>query len=251
MITLAQTKTAVAVNITSSFAASGGTEPYTYSVLPNGAGGTIDPLTGKYTAPSTVPTDPKKLFDTIQVVDAVAEEATSQIMVGDPLLLLCEIIQKELGLANGRVFIWDQKIFQPHDHDLYIAVSEAMAKPFSNNVEKDATDGWSKPIQSANMMATIDLDILSRGPAARVRKEEVILALNSLYAQAQQETNSFYIGKLPAGSKFINLSMIDGAAIPYRYRISVNLQYAVVRQKDFDYYDEFEPVETDTDPEGD
>jgi hypothetical protein len=89
------------------------------------------------------------------------------------------------------------------------------------------------------MYAVLDLDIISRGPDARDRKEEVVMAFNSTYAQQQQEINSFYIGKLPPGAKFINLSEIDGAAIPYRYRISTVLQYTVTKTTPIQYYSSF------------
>lgn len=98
------------------------------------------------------------------------------------------------------------------------------------------------------MLATLDIDIISRGPEARDRKEEIILALNSIYAQSQQEGNSFYIGKLPPSARFVNLSNIDGAAIPYRFRISVNLQYAFVKSKAIDYFDTFSTVQETIQP---
>lgn len=244
-LSLAQTLTAVAVNLTSSFQGNGGTGPYTYSVLPGGAGGAINATTGVYTAPPAVSEDPTTLYDTVQVIDSLAATATAQILVGTPLLLFCEILQKELGLANGRVYLWDQKIMQPTDLALYIAVSVPSCKPFSNNIALSAS-GVS--VQDVNMWAQLDIDIISRGPAARDRKEEVVLAFNSFYAQQQQEANSFYIGKLPPGAKFLNLSNIDGSAIPYRYKISVALQYAVTKTEQAQYFNSFSNVDLATNP---
>lgn len=244
---LTQTKTALAPGLTASFLGSGGTEPYAYSVLPDGAGGTVNSGSGLYTAPDSASSDPSLLYDTIEVADDSGETARSSILVGNALLLFCEIIQKELELDDGRVYLWDQKIMQPTDSGLYVAVSVPTCKPFANRIYP-GNDGWSDAVQTVNMLATLDLDIMSRGPAARDRKEEVIMALNSLYAQSQQEMNSFYIGKLPPGARFVNLSFIDGAAIPYRFKISVNIQYAVTKQKAVDYFDTFEEVEITTEP---
>lgn len=241
------TKTALGPNLTASFLGSGGTEPYVYSVVAGGAGGTIDDETGVYTAPAQVSDELSEIYDTIRVTDDEGDTADAQILVGDPLLLFCEILQQELSLANGRVFLWDQKIFQPTDSGLYIAVSVPSCKPFGNTMQKGAS-GWDTAKQYLNMMATIDLDIISRGPAARTRKEEVLLALNSIYSQSQQEMNSFSIGRLPPGSRFVNLSMLDGAAIPYRFRISINMQYTVSKSKSIPYFDEFSEVEIATDP---
>lgn len=239
-ISLTQSITAVAPRVPASFLAVGGAEPYMYSVSAGGAGGTINASTGVYTAPVSMSAEPQKLYDTIRVVDASNATTTARILVGTPLFLFCDIIQRELELADGRVYVWDQKIMQPTDSGLYVAVSMPSCKPFANVNRYSGTVSESVANQYVSMLATVDIDIISRGVAARDRKEEVILALNSTYAQQQQEINSFYIGKLPAGSRFINLSDIDGAAIPYRYRVSVNLQYAVSKAKPIDYFDDFE-----------
>lgn len=246
-IALTQTLTALGPNLTASFLATGGTPAYVYSVRSGGAGGTIDSASGLYTAPSIVNSDPSLLYDTIQVKDSSGAIAMSKILVGSPLLLFCEIIQMELGLATGRVYLWDQKIFQPDDFDLYIAVSVMTCKPFGNSIEFDGSGSGLNAVQSVNMMATLDLDIISRGPSARDRKEEVIMALNSVYSEQQQEVNSFFIGRIPAGSQFLNLSQIDGAAIPYRFKIPVNIQYFVKKIQPVNYFDTFQDVDLATD----
>jgi len=246
-LSLAQTLTAIGPGLTSSFLVAGGTGPYTYSVRPNGAGGTIN-SSGLYTAPASVGETPQTLYDTIQVVDSTTPtplSATATILVGTPLLLFCEIIQNQLGLAQGRVYLWDQKVFQPTDSGLYVAVSVPSCKPFANNT---SYDGNGNAIQSVNMLATVDIDIISRGPAARDQKEQVMLALMSDYSQLQQTANSFLIAKLPPGSRFLNLSNIDGAAIPYRYKISVNMQYFVTKTQATPYYNTFAQPTVYTNP---
>jgi hypothetical protein len=98
------------------------------------------------------------------------------------------------------------------------------------------------------MLATLSIDIISRSTQALLRKEEVLMALNSNYSEYQQEANSFYIGRLPVGAQFVNLSQIDGAAIPYRFNISINMQYFSRRIKPVDYFDEFSEVAVTTEP---
>jgi hypothetical protein len=55
-------------------------------------------------------------------------------------------------------------------------------------------------------------------------------------------------GGLPPGGQFVNLSMIDGDAIPYRFNISVNMQYFVRKVKAVAYFDDFADVEVTTEP---
>src|ERR1017187_4668952 len=123
VLALAQTATAVCPRCPASFQGAGGTAPYTYYVLSGGAGGTIDLNTGVYTGPLYFKSSPFFNTDIIAVDDATGATAKAHILVGSPLLLLCEIIQKELLLESDRVYLWDQKIMQPTDFGLYVAVS--------------------------------------------------------------------------------------------------------------------------------
>lgn len=243
-ITISQSATAVGANGPASFYATGGVAPYTYAVLTGGAGGSINSSTGMYAGPTTISSVVSRAYDTIQVTDSALATATAQILVGLPLTLFCEIIQRELGLANGRVFLWDQKINEPKDDGLFVVVSVPSCKPFGNINRQASITGGYESQQFVSMLARLNIDIISRGSAARDRKEEVILALGSTYAQQQQEANAFLIGKLPSNSGFINLSALDGNAIPYRYRISCNIQYAVSKTRPIEYFDTFDPAET-------
>lgn len=250
-LALSKSVTAMAPGFSTAVVGQGGTPPYTYSIIPGGAGGSIIPEglnEARYTAPLVAPINPAQQLVTLQVEDDVGAIATGQILIADPLLLVCEIIQREMSLANGRVYLYDQKIMQPTDNDLYIAVGVLNCKPFGNtNTPAPAMSGMDS-IQSLNMLATLSLDIISRSTAALRRKEELIMALNSTYANQQQERYSFFIGKLPPGAQFVNLSNIDGAAIPYRFNISVNIQYFSRKVKAIDYFDEFSEVEVVTEP---
>lgn len=244
-LTITQSFTAVGPNITSSFGVSGGVAPYTWSVLPGGAGGSIA-SDGTYTAPATVPANAAQQYDTIQATDSTtptALTATSKVLVGDPLLLVCDILQTELGLANGRVYIWDQKLFQPTDAGLYVAVSVLSCKAFGNINSHTPNGGGLSSDQSVNMFANLQIDIISRDNSARLRKEEVLLALASDYSEQQQEANSFYVSRLPPGAQFNNLSSPDGAAIPYRFVIGVGIQYCFTKSQATDYMDTFQKVQ--------
>lgn len=237
---VASSYTAVAPNRVVGFLASGGTAPYTYSVLPDGAGGSINSTTGVYTAPALVNPDPAKAFDVIVATDMLNVTAQTPLLVADALGLFCEILQNEMGLSNGRVYLWDQKLMQPKDSGLYIAVGVVTCKPFGNTVKPDTSGGGVNEIQSVNMMATLSIDLISRSTEALRRKEEALMALASYYSQSQQQANSFFVGKLPPGTQFANLSTIDGAAIPYRFNIAINIQYFVTKIKSTPYFDDFE-----------
>jgi alpha-tubulin suppressor-like RCC1 family protein len=73
---------------TRTFTASGGTPAYRYSVIPGTAGGSIDPVTGLYTATASAGTD------TIKVVDAVGATVTASVVVGATLTMAGQSVVK-------------------------------------------------------------------------------------------------------------------------------------------------------------
>ena len=155
-------------------------------------------------------------------------------MVGTPLQLLAEVIRNQMSLTDDQVYLWDQKINIPTDSRLYVAVSSSTPKPFGNS---SVINSAGMELQSANFQALVGIDILSRSNEALLRKEEVILALGSIYSQQQQQINSFYIAKQSVG--FVNISEIDGQAIPYRYNILISIQYMVQQSRAGSYFDNF------------
>lgn len=232
---------AVCPGIVTSFVGSGGIEPYTYLVLPGGAGGTIN-SSGFYTAPAVIGDDPKLQSDVLQVTDSTGTTATATVFVGSALMLVLDIIRKEMGLEDRQVYLYEQKINIPKDSKIYIAVGVIQPRPFGNSIRFE--NGIA--IQSINMRTMMSIDILSRSTEALNRKEEVLLAFKSVYAQQQMACNSFFVAPLSMG--FQNLSQVDGPAIPYRFNLSVNLQYFVKKSKAVPYFDTFLSPTVTTEP---
>lgn len=239
-----QTLTAIRHGRTASFAGADGTAPYTYEVVAGGAGGTING-SGLYTAPSTPSDDPRRSFDTILVTDADDTEVEAVIAVLTPLELVADIIKTSMGLSNGQVFLYNQKIDIPRDERIYIAVGIGQTKVFANNSKFIGDDDTFEQSQYVSMSDMVTIDIMSRGPGALNRRGELAMALGSAYSKSQQEANGIALGRVP--SNFVNLSQEDGAAIPYRFNISVTMQYSVKKVASVSYFDTFEDLELETD----
>jgi hypothetical protein len=239
-VRLLSNATAIRINGRVPFVATEGVAPYTYEVLPGGAGGSIDSSTGLYVAPSV------SGVDTIRATDDNGTEVEKTINVMTPLKLFCDVIQEFMGLDADQVYIYNQKFNIPPDERLYIAIGVGAIVPFSNiNRAASSISGMSEN-QFANFKTTLELNIFSFDNSALDRKEEVVLALNSDYSKKQQELNSFYIA--PLTSQFNNLSDIEGSKIPFRFNISVNLQYAYEKVSPIEYYDTFPDLQLVTDP---
>ena len=241
-LTLTGTKTAVGLGNTASFLATGGTAPYAYVVLPNGQGGTIDGATGLYSSPpySSYNPSPSNATDTIQVIDSTGATATATILVGPPMILFLDILSTVLQLPAGRCLLYDTKGFQPTDAGLYIVVGMGHPHVFGNNKKYDSTTDTY--VNSVNVVATLDLHVISVDTSALWQKELVLAALMSPYSISQQEANAFSIGRVPLAGQFNDLSEVDGPAIPYHFQISINLTYAVDASYPTPVFTEFQGV---------
>ena len=223
---------AVGLGISTVVSAVGGTPPYTYSVEVNAANpqGTIN-SNGVYIASFKTGTDH------IIATDSLGATAEIYISVLPPLELFCDILKVEMNLADDQVYIYNEKIQSITDSRMYIAVGINSDKYFGNSNSSEVSVAGLNEVQSVNCMSNLSIDIVSRGNEARERRAEIVLALNSKYSQNQQELNSFNVGKIPG--VFTNLSKEEGASIPFRFNIGVNIQYFIKTVKAAAYFNQF------------
>lgn len=223
------------------FQAVNGTGPYAYSVQPGGAGGTIS-STGVYTAPGSIKEDPRQNIDTIIASDYLGQEATIQVSVLSPMAVMGEVIRRYMDLEVGQVYLYNQKYKIPEDSKLYIAIGVLNSMPFANNTRYASTSGMDE-IQSINVRDLVTINIMSRSTDALNRKEEVLMAFNSLFSRNAQDLNS--ISFAPLATQFVNLVRQEGSAMLYQFSITASLQYFKKKVKPVAYYSEFSsPVVT-------
>jgi len=162
--------------------------------------------------------------------------------------VVADIIETELNLKpanpasvnplDHRVIIWNQNFVLPTYNDMFIVLKEAPGKVMAAKTEYDGSGAASNEIQTLIMQREIDIDIMSRNAEARQRKEEVILALASVYSQQKQEANGFRI--FSYAFSFIDASENEGAGRINRFRASLNLHVRYVKQKAIDYFNAFD-----------
>jgi hypothetical protein len=228
----------IGYGITTTFEASGGIAPYTFSLVA-GSQGSITSL-GVYTAPETPGNYQKSTRARILVVDSTPVtplELTFDVSVLNVLGLLGDSIAEFMGLNNGQIMIYNQKYNIPQDTKPYIALNFVSNKPYASVKKHETISGQFCSVQEISNSAVIDIDIMCRTIEALERKEEILMALKSDYSINQQAFNSFNLSTLP--QSFINLTSEEGAAMLYRFKISIALQYTVRRVKQVDYYDQF------------
>lgn len=248
MILTANTR-ALAVGCSNIFTASGGQAPYAYYVLPNGLGGSINISTGVYTAPLAIGDDPKKNVDTIRAVDSLGAAQTLTVMVGSPLELVCDIIAKYMALTADQIYIWDQKFNIPKDYRAYLAASILSSRVFSSNISYEDQGAGLNAVQQTNVTELVQIDIYSKSTEANRRKYEIVRALKSVYAQFQMENNNFSVSSIPAN--FVTVNSQEGAAIPYRFNITIAVQHMETQGEDVNFYDQFADPQVIVENQGD
>jgi hypothetical protein len=168
---------------------------------------------------------------------------TSQV---EPVQVIADILQTEMGLTDKQITLAYQKYNIPNNGLFvvvgYLGPSEMIANQGYFDEDLDTE------VQEVVFKHTIQIEIMSLAPdnSARIRKEEIAMALRSFYSLQQQELNLLGIAWLQ--SDFIDASYAEATAMYQRYITTcfVNALHRMV--KGAGYLDNF-PLELITDTE--
>ena len=157
--------------------------------------------------------------------------------MSEPIKYVCDILQKQLDLADGQVWIYNEKVNIPNDFNMYIVVDYQGQRIIGNVRREEPTTNGLIERQALHSMAILRLDLFSRGKLARINKDLVIMALNSTYSQQVQEAHGFQIAR--NSFQVTNTSEVEGTAELNRYSISFNVTYVTETSKSISYFDTF------------
>ena len=163
--------------------------------------------------------------------------------------ILVDIIKHELDLPDnyGRtdrgdvipsVIIYGQNIKLFNTDKLQITVKATDFKTYSNRNEfkNDTVTNKFLEIQNINQACTIQIDCYSRNNDARERHHEIIMAMNSIYAEQQMDLYNFKLGLI---GNTVNISGIDGGSDINRFTTTYKAIIHHQKIKEIDYYDKF------------
>ena len=157
--------------------------------------------------------------------------------MSEPIKYVCDILQKQLDLADGQVWIYNEKVNIPNDFNMYIVVDYQGQRIIGNVRREEPTLNGLIERQALHSMAILRMDLFSRGKLARINKDLVIMALNSTYSQQVQEAHGFQIAR--NSFQVTNTSEVEGTSELNRYSISFNVTYVTETSKSISYYDTF------------
>lgn len=156
--------------------------------------------------------------------------------------VMVKILAQEMAMPPDSVWIRDQNRLIPNDDRLYIIVGMANSTPISATVETISSEQGMTEIQKVVGRDEIQIDIMSRGNEALLRRYEILTALRSIYSQQMQEKNNFRIFRLPVN--FVNTSEAEGGSRLNRFSVTIPCHVWYKKEKvlstpNGDYYNDF------------
>lgn len=161
---------------------------------------------------------------------------TTALIAREPIKVIADILKNELNLVDGQIMLDYSKINILEDPGLYVALSYLGGKAIGNNNYFDPNA--LTEIQEVAMNEIIQIDLMSFDNAARLRKEEVIMALRSVYSQQAQEAQLMQVARIPGD--FVNASDFEETKWLNRFTMTIVVKALYRKEKDVDYYDKFQ-----------
>lgn len=162
----------------------------------------------------------------------------------EPIKVVADILQKEMEIPDGQIMLGYQKWDIPTDPGLYVALVYIGGKAIGNN--NYFTSSGDEPAQQIEhqevaMRHVVQIDLLSFDASARIRKEEVLMALRSIYSQQQQEKYAMSIARIP--SDLVDASSLEETKMLNRFTLTVPVTALHTKTKAAPYYDKFKTAE--------
>lgn len=161
----------------------------------------------------------------------------------EPIKVVADIIQTELSLPVGAVMVVNQRWVIPQNQDLYVALAYVGPARTIGNTNRFDSEANAE-VQEISKAHMIQIDIMSFGDAARTRKEEVEMALLSMYSQYQQGKNLIKIARQPGPP--VDASTLEATGRLNRFLMTVMVNALHRKVKAAEFYDKFGTPEIKT-----
>lgn len=153
----------------------------------------------------------------------------------EPIKVLAEILKYEMGMQDGQLMLGLENWKIPPNTGLYIALFYGPDTVVGAGDDFNADDNTE--IQTVAMLHSISIEAMSFDSSARLRKEEILMALNSMHAERAVSENGMRIGQLPQG--FLPVPELEETKQLNKFRITFAMNALHQKVKAADYYDKF------------
>lgn len=159
----------------------------------------------------------------------------------EPIKVVAMAIQAEMGLAEGHIMLGLENWQIPSDPGLYVALFYGVEQVIgNNNYNGTDADGNYQEIQDVIMLHGIDINIMSFDSSARLRKEEVLQAIQSYNATQLMEKYQMRLARTPGS--FIPVVDLEPAKQLNRFQIGIMVNAIHRKILSTPYYDSLAPL---------
>ncbi len=170
------------------------------------------------------------------------EKLIQQILLNQ--LQLPEDYGESDGFIVPSVYIVAPNVHLGNTDKLQIGIQSIGSRIISSQDSYKTINGKYTEVKELIIADNIQIDIKSRNNDARVRRFEVIAALESVFSKQMQEKHECRIFEIP--QSFTNTNEAEGSSQIYRYTLTIAAQYKKTYTNVVDYYDTF-PIEASID----
>ncbi len=144
--------------------------------------------------------------------------------------LVAQLIARQMRLAPGVCQVYNEKRRLPPTTGLFVDVAIIGSRPFGVNTKFEDVAGFSRvvEVQTINNQELLQVDIFSYDASARLRKLDLIFALQSTEAQQMAEKYAFQVGRIPPS--FADASEVEASKRLNRFAITFNVLRAYSRR---------------------
>lgn len=160
----------------------------------------------------------------------------------EPIKVVALALQAEMGLSEGQLMLGLENWEIPKNTGLYIALSYGVETVIGNN-NYNSTDEQQNynEIQDVIMLHQIEIDVMSFDSSARLRKEEVLQAIQSYAAQQLMEQYQMRLAATPGS--FSPIITMEQTKQLNRFQITITVNALHRKVKTTPFYDSIQPVD--------
>ena len=154
----------------------------------------------------------------------------------EPVKIIADILAHEMNLSPNRIFIYNDGRQLPKDDKIYIVLNVLSRPPYGAKTEYKTINGGLSEVQTLNVRETIIASAISKNTEARTRSYEVQMAINSTFAQQEQEKYGCHISRI---APVRDMSFLEETARLNRFDTEITVLTVYEKAQSVDYYDSF------------
>lgn len=139
-----------------------------------------------------------------------------------------------MSLTEEQCYIYNQKYTIPPTPGLEVIVEYKWGKIFSSRSVLDPIA--LTEVQDVNVQESLNVIVMSKNLEAIQRKEEVVMAISSIFSQQLQAAANFKIAPI---SMIQDVSFVEGDGIIYRFDIPITILSWMSKTKSQTYFNIF------------